>query len=115
MRAEAVRYSPLPVYVTENGTCDNRDAFRCRYLCDHLKTLCESDLPVERYYHWCFTDNFEWCEGESARFGLVHVDYATQARTVKQSGRFVSDVIAAGGVTEELYARYVQPQRYQTN
>ncbi len=106
---------PLPVYITENGTCDNRDAFRCRYLYDHLKVLCESDLPVERYYHWCFTDNFEWCEGESARFGLVHVDYATQERTVKESGRFVSEVIAAGGVTEELYARYVQPQQYQKN
>jgi len=104
---------PLPVYVTENGTCDNQDTFRCRYLYDHLKALCQSDLPVERYYHWCFTDNFEWAEGESARFGLVHVDYDTQKRTVKRSGYFFRDVIAAHGVTGELYDEYVKDQRYR--
>ncbi|MDD3214204.1 MAG: family 1 glycosylhydrolase, partial [Eubacteriales bacterium] len=54
---------PLPVYITENGTCDNEDRYRCRYLYDHLKALCECWLPVERYYHWCFTDNFEWAAG----------------------------------------------------
>ena len=106
---------PLPIYITENGTCDNRDTFRCRYLYDHLKALCKSDLPVERYYHWCFTDNFEWLEGESARFGLVHVDYHTQKRTVKHSGMFFSKIIAAHGVTEALYREYVEPQQYKTN
>ena len=62
--------NPLPIYITENGTCDNTDAFRSLYIYEHLKALCESDLPVQRYYHWCFCDNFEWLEGESARFGL---------------------------------------------
>lgn len=103
---------PLPAYITENGTCDNQDAFRCRFLFDHLQALSQSGLPVKRYYHWCFTDNFEWAEGESARFGLVHVDYETQQRTVKQSGTFYSEIIKYGGVTEELYAQYVQPQEY---
>jgi beta-glucosidase len=106
---------PLPIYITENGTCDNDDAFRCRYICEHLKALCESGLPVQRYYHWCFTDNFEWAEGESARFGLVKVDYDTQERTVKKSGYFFRDVIAAGGVDERIYKEYVQDQRYHTN
>ncbi|MDD3213334.1 MAG: family 1 glycosylhydrolase, partial [Eubacteriales bacterium] len=92
----------------------NEDRYRCRYLYDHLKALCECWLPVERYYHWCFTDNFEWAAGESARFGLVHVDYETQTRTVKRSGLFLRDVIAAHGVTEELYQEYVKGQRYQT-
>ena len=109
------RIHELPIYITENGTCDNTDDFRCRYLYEHLKAICESDLPIRRYYHWCFTDNFEWTEGESARFGLVRVDYETQIRTVKRSGTFLQDVIAAGGVTEELYERYVRPQRYPTN
>ena len=106
---------PLPIYITENGTCDNQDAFRCRYLYDHLKALCESDLPVKRYYHWCFCDNFEWAEGESARFGIVRTDYATQQRTVKRSGEFLGKVIASHGVSERLFTEYVQPQQYNIN
>ena len=70
--------------------------------------ISEADLPVERYYHWCFCDNFEWIEGESARFGLVHVDYETQKRTVKKSGAFFAAMIKAGGVTPELYEEYVK-------
>ncbi len=106
---------PLPVYVTENGTCDNRDLFRSRYLFDHLQALSQSNLPFKRYYHWCFLDNFEWAEGESARFGLVHVDYDTQKRTVKKSGLFFRDVIAAHGVDERIYEEYVKNQVYRTN
>ncbi len=106
---------PLPIYITENGTCDNADAFRARYLYDHLQALVKSGLPVKRYYHWCFTDNFEWLEGESARFGLVHVDYQTQKRTVKRSGTFYSRIIQNAGVTEEMYEQYVEPQQYPIN
>ncbi|MFH1513343.1 MAG: family 1 glycosylhydrolase, partial [Bacillota bacterium] len=106
---------PLPVYVTENGTCDNRDAFRCRYLYDHLLALTKSGLPVKRYYHWCFLDNFEWAEGESARFGLVHVNYKTQKRTVKQSGTFFAEIIKQGGVTGEMYRDYVEHQKYKVS
>ena len=102
-----------PVYITENGTCDNNDAFRCRYIYDHLKALSESGLPVERYYHWCFTDNFEWCEGESARFGLVHVDFETQKRTIKNSGNFYTAMIKNKCVTEDDYRKYVAPQEYK--
>jgi beta-glucosidase len=106
---------PLPVYVTENGTCDNTDSFRCRYLYEHIKALCASDLPVERYYHWSFTDNFEWAEGETPRFGLVHNEYEMQVRTVKESGRFFSDMIKNGGVTEAMYKTYVASQKYHYN
>jgi beta-glucosidase len=91
------------------------DAFRCLYLYEHLKALSESGLPVQRYYHWCFCDNFEWEEGESARFGIVHVDYETQRRTVKKSGRFLRDVIAAHGVDDSIYEDYVKAERYRTN
>ena len=104
---------PLPIYITGNGTCDNADSFRCRYIFDHLQALCKSGLPVKRYYHWCFTDNFEWAEGESARFGLVHVDFSTQQRTVKRSGTFFSEIIKQGGVTEDLYHEYVEGQQYR--
>lgn len=102
---------PASIYITENGTCDNADRFRSRYLCEHLRAICESDLPIERYYHWCFCDNFEWLEGESARFGLVHVDYSSQERTVKQSGRVYQRILQEGGVSEAL-AQEVRRQRY---
>ena len=62
------RLLPLPIYITENGTCDRDDRCRCRYLFDHLQALCNCGLPVEHYYHRCFCDDFEWPEGKSARF-----------------------------------------------
>ena len=101
-----------PIYITENGTCDNADNFRCRYIYDHLQVLVNSALPVERYYHWSFTDNFEWCEGETARFGLVHIDYETQKRTIKKSGRFYSAMIKNKCVTDEMYDEYVKSEKY---
>lgn len=97
---------PRPIYITENGTCDNEDRFRARYIAEHLQELCRSELPVERYYHWCFCDNWEWAEGNTARFGLVHVDYADQKRTVKSSGEFYRRVIAEGGVSKALYQEF---------
>lgn len=103
-----------PIYITENGACDNEDRFRARYIAEHLKALSESGLPVERYYHWCFCDNWEWVEGGSARFGLVHVDYENQKRTVKRSGEFYRRVIQAGGVDEALYGEFCDAP-YPTN
>ena len=101
-----------PIYITENGTCDNQDAFRSKYIYQHLKVIAESKLPISRYYHWCFCDNFEWVEGESSRFGLVHINYETQERTIKNSGDFYTGMIEENGVTEELYKEYVEAQQY---
>ena len=103
---------PRPIWVTENGTCDNDDRFRCRYLYEHLKVVNTSNLPFQRYYHWCFCDNFEWAEGNSARFGLVGVDSETRERTVKRSGEFYSRIIQTGGVDQELYDTYVANVEY---
>lgn len=101
-----------PVFVTENGTCDNTDSFRPLFVYDQLKLISETENPITRYYHWSIMDNFEWREGESARFGLVHIDYETQTRTVKESGRLYSDIIRNGGVTEEAYDLYVAGRAY---
>ena len=87
-----------PIYVTENGTCDNADLFRSRFIYDQLKLISETDNRIERYYHWSFIDNFEWREGEAARFGIVHCDYETQTRTVKDSGRLYSSIIKNKGI-----------------
>jgi beta-glucosidase len=101
-----------PVYVTENGTCDNSDSFRAHFIYDQLKLISETDNRIERYYHWSFLDNFEWREGESARFGLVHIDYETQKRTVKDSGKLYADIIKNRGVTDVAYKLYVEGKEY---
>ena len=101
------------VYVTENGTCDNTDAFRARFIYDQLKLISETDNPISRYFHWSFMDNFEWREGERERFGLVHVDYKTQLRTVKESGKLYSAIIRDGGVSEETFEKYVAQSQYK--
>ena len=109
---DLMKLRPMPIYITENGTCDLGDSFRSRFIYDHLKVLCESKLPVKRYYHWCFNDNFEWIEGNYARFGIVQTDFDTMERTVKRSGEFYSEIIRQHGVSEELYAKYVAGEDY---
>jgi beta-glucosidase len=55
-------------------------------------------VALRGYCHWSFMDNFEWALGYAQRFGLVHVDYETLERTVKDSGRYYSRVIRANAV-----------------
>ena len=111
---EVSRRYPGPVYITENGTADAADSFRPRFIYDHLRAAIDSGVDVRRYYHWCFTDNWEWIEGEVPRFGLVELDYETQARQVRPSGRFYADLIINGGVTDEAYDRWVAPAGKQS-
>lgn len=94
----------LPIYITENGTADNNDAYRRRYIYEHIKALSESGLPVTRYYHWCFVDNFEWNEGFTARFGLVELNTKTMERKIKKSGEFFRQMIENGAVTDKMAA-----------
>lgn len=61
---------------------------------------------MERYYHWTLMDNFEWLEGFGARFGLIHVDFDTQERRIRQSGRFYAEVCRNHGVDQEMLERY---------
>lgn len=85
----------LPIFITENGTCDAADAFRSQFVEDHLllvQRAIQADIPIERYYHWSLLDNFEWTEGNSARFGLYHTNYETQERTLRKSGEYFREV-----------------------
>ena len=102
----------LPIYITGNGTCDNKDAFRCRFIYDHLVAISRSSLPFERYYHWCFTDGFDWLHGVSARFGIVHTDFETGERAVKKSGKFYSEIIREHAITQEIYDDYIALESY---
>ncbi|MGF7107558.1 glycoside hydrolase family 1 protein [Treponema pedis] len=105
-------YLPLPIIVSENGTCDNNDRFRSLYIYNHLKAIAESDLPFTAYFHWCFIDNFEWKEGESARFGLIRCDYKTQERSIKKSGEFYRDMIEKKAVDSVMMEKYILNCKY---
>ncbi|MCX6655253.1 MAG: GH1 family beta-glucosidase [Candidatus Bathyarchaeota archaeon] len=96
---------PVPrVYVTENGasftdimTPDGKihDERRVAYLRDHIQNAhraMREGVPLKGYFAWSTMDNFEWAYGYSRRFGVVYIDYETQKRTIKDSGRFLSKV-----------------------
>jgi len=102
----------LPICVTENGLASmdwvgldggvadtGRIDFLARYI-GQLERAVREGVDVQGYFHWSILDNFEWAEGYRMRFGLVHVDYETQARTAKASYHWYRDVIARGGVAQ---------------
>jgi len=89
-------YGPLPLLVTENGAAFGDDACRLDYLARHLDAAAgaiEAGVPLEGYFVWSLLDNFEWAEGYAKRFGIVEVDYATQRRAVRASGRWYANLI----------------------
>ncbi|WP_216211224.1 GH1 family beta-glucosidase [Amycolatopsis aidingensis] len=103
------RYPGLPFYVTENGaaypdvlTEDGvEDLDRAEFLTAHLRAArvaLDQGVDLRGYFYWSLLDNFEWAEGYAKRFGLVHVDYATQRRTPKLSAFQYAQVIADNGV-----------------
>jgi len=105
------RFPGLPLMITENGLVLSdvavdgavQDAARINFIRDHLKaTMAAIDqgADVRGYLVWSLLDNFEWSFGFSKRFGLVHVDYETQTRTLKDSARWFSDVISRRQVDE---------------
>jgi beta-glucosidase len=96
-----------PVHITENG-CSTADELlpdgtiddqpRIRYLDGHIRAVHDAmtaGVDVRGYFAWSLMDNFEWSEGYRQRFGLVHVDFATQQRTPKSSFAWYRDLIAA--------------------
>lgn len=102
--------SALPdIYITENGVAypdgpdangEIKDERRIRYLQTHLSALSEAiaeGAPVKGYFQWSLLDNFEWSLGYAKRFGIVHVDYATQERRLKDSAKWYSEVIKSNG------------------
>ena len=90
----------LPLYVTENGCSypsTRDDPERVDYLSRHVdavRAALDGGADVRGYFVWTLTDNFEWAEGFSKRFGLVHVDFDTQERTPKASYHWYRDLIA---------------------
>jgi beta-glucosidase len=100
-----LRQWPLPpLWITENGAADNtgvvdgavNDSMRCGYLQAHFEqvaALLRAGVDIRGYYLWSLMDNFEWAQGYSQRFGIVHVDYETQKRTPKRSALMLQQML----------------------
>ncbi|HEY5957035.1 MAG TPA: GH1 family beta-glucosidase [Polyangiaceae bacterium] len=97
-----LQYRIPRILVTENGAASKadeaiengqvHDQVRVDFLRDHLTQILEArraGVPVDAYYVWSLMDNFEWSEGYTLRYGIVHVDFVTQQRTPKDSALFL--------------------------
>jgi beta-glucosidase len=106
----AQRYGNPPIYITENGSAffdppvaeggRVADPLRVNYLQKHLRAIhgaIEAGVDVRGYCAWSLFDNLEWAHGFSKRFGIVHVNFDTQERTLKDSAYYYHDVIASKG------------------
>jgi beta-glucosidase len=103
-------YPGVPLVITENGAAFDdlvdpsgavHDVERIAYIDAHLRAVnaaIESGVDVRGYFVWTLLDNFEWAWGLAKRFGLVHVDYANLARTLKDSALWYRNVITANGL-----------------
>jgi beta-glucosidase len=97
-------YPPIPMVVSENGAAFDdhlnggrvHDRERQSFVEAHLgacKVAIEAGVPLEGYFAWSLMDNFEWAWGYGKRFGLVHVDFETQERLLKDSALWYSEII----------------------
>jgi beta-glucosidase len=100
-------YPVCKMYVTENGVAYNdplspdgrcHDEKRVTYLREHIKQALKArdeGVPLHGYFAWSTMDNFEWAYGYNMRFGIIHVDYDTQKRTIKDSGYLLQAIMRA--------------------
>lgn len=103
-------WHPKAMYITENGcSSDDKlapdghiyDVDRIMYFRNYMRQLqrgVSEGVPVKGYFLWSLLDNFEWADGYEKRFGITYVDFTTQKRTLKLSGEFYKQVIAANRV-----------------
>lgn len=90
------KHTDRPLYVTENGLADDGDTKRAAFIHDHLRALeraVAEGADIRGYFFWSLLDNFEWAHGYSKRFGLYHVDFRTQRRTLREGSRAIAEWI----------------------
>ena len=102
-------YAPSSIVISENGSAYTDapgadgsvdDPERTSYLASHVSAAADArdaGVPVDGYFAWSLLDNYEWAEGYDQRFGIVRVDFETQRRTIKGSGRWYRELLAAAG------------------
>ena len=101
----------LPLLVTENGIPDATDKLRPGFIVSHLRQVWQAikdGIPIWGYYFWSLVDNFEWTEGYDPRFrfGLIGVNFETQERHIRESGRLYGAISRVGGITREIVERF---------
>lgn len=101
----------LPMYITENGIPDPVDAHRPTFIVTHLHQLAKAldmHIPILGYYFWSLLDNFEWTEGYDPRFrfGLIKVDFQTQARELRRSAGLYGEICRQGGLSRGTIQKY---------
>ena len=110
LMVDAWRRYRLPLYVTENGVADAGDHLRPGVLVGHLAQVARAlrdGVDVRSYMHWSSMDNFEWAEGYRMHFGLMEVDFATQARRPRPSAALYQAIIERNGLSwEDLEEHY---------
>lgn len=107
MQASALN---VPIYITENGIADARDAMRPRYIVDHLAQIryaIDAGADVRGYFHWSFQDNFEWRDGYTQKFGLYALDPQDPEllRVPRPSAGLYASIAQSSGVTKEMLSR----------
>jgi beta-glucosidase len=115
-------YHPRTLLITENGAAFDdvwngngrvSDPQRVLYLSEHLRAVSDAiahGAPVAGYFVWSLFDNYEWSEGYSKRFGLIYVDYATQRRIIKDSGKWYAGFIARQRALHAISPRPPMPR-----
>jgi beta-glucosidase len=103
-------YKLPPVFITENGAAfpdeiavdgkihDERRLYYLRKYITQLRLAMQDGVDIRGYFVWSLLDNFEWSHGFTKRFGLIHVDFNDQKRTIKDSGEWYSRVITSNSV-----------------
>lgn len=119
------RTGDLALYITENGAAypddesdPSRDAQRTEFLRRHAGAALEAlrqGVPLRGYFAWSLLDNFEWAYGYAQRFGIVHVDFSTQERRIRDSGRFWAAMASSGSLDGNGHIEDVVPSPEQTN
>ena len=96
---ELVSCLKVPILITENGVADKDDNIRSEYITKYLYAVSKAiddGYNVVGYYYWSLMDNFEWAFGYDMRFGLYHVDFNNQKRTLKKGSKKFVDIVNHG-------------------
>ncbi|SKB03270.1 GH1 family beta-glucosidase [Aeromicrobium choanae] len=112
LRQVGADYPSIPIYITENGAAFDdavseegtvQDHDRIDFIAGHLAQVADAvdaGIDVRGYFAWSLLDNFEWAEGYAKRFGIVHVDFDTLARTPKASARWFAELARTSSTKE---------------
>ncbi|MBU2529704.1 MAG: glycoside hydrolase family 1 protein [Elusimicrobia bacterium] len=102
----ALNHYKKPIYITECGLPTTYPGRRQRFLVQFIRQIhhaLQAKVKIKGFFYWSFMDNFEWTDGFEPRFGLVEIDYKTQARKPRTSAHLYKKIIEENGISHELF------------